>query len=70
MCHAKALSVIPDYDMYLECAKGNLEEEQKVKKLTIFWVFHKKLFKQMLICNTSHHLYPGDESMHMLVVHN
>lgn len=43
MNHGKALAVTTAYDMYLECAEGNLNSDWKVSKPVDFHRFREKL---------------------------
>ena len=68
--HAKDLVVITAYGMYLGCVEGQLGDTWKVERPMSFWEFCEKLSWQILSYMPSHHLYPTDERMLVLVVHN
>jgi hypothetical protein len=63
MLHAKGLVTVIAYDMYLEAAEGNLDEEWHLqdKKIVSFYRFRGKLSKQMLEYDPRNRKYAGDE---------
>jgi hypothetical protein len=63
MIHGKALAVVVAYDMYLECAKGDLDPAWKIEKPMDFWPFREKLSEQMLQYKPTRRKYPGDGNM-------
>ena len=70
MLHTKDLSVVNAYDMHLDCAEGNIEEEWKVEITMTLWEFCDNLSEQMLIYKPSHRVYPGDKWICMVFVYN
>ena len=63
MIHGKALAVVVAYDMYLECAEGDLDPAWKIEKPIDFWSFREKLSEQMLQYKPTRRKYPGDGNM-------
>ena len=63
MLHAKAMAVVIAYDIYQECAEGNLDESWKVDKPLSFWHFREKLSEQMLKYRPVDRKYPGDSNL-------
>lgn len=55
-------AVVVAYDMYLECATGNLNGAWKVEKPVDFFTFREALGIQMLQYSPSNRKYPGDEA--------
>eukprot|EP00957_Ditylum_brightwellii_P119564 9122862-Ditylum_brightwellii.AAC.1 len=45
--HGKALAILIAYDIYLECAKGKLNESLKVEQPMSFWEICDRLSSQM-----------------------
>jgi len=70
MLHGKALAVVVAYDMYLECAEGELEETWKIVDAVDFWTFREALSEQMLVYDPRMRLYPGDEKMRVCTQQN
>ena len=63
MIHRKALAVVVAYDMYLECAEGDLAPAWKMEKPMDFWSFREKKSEQMLQYKPTRRKYPGDGNM-------
>ena len=63
--HALAMIIVLVYDIYLECAEGNINSEWKVekKKRLTFFQFRQNLSTQMLTYSPQKLKYPGDERM-------
>ena len=63
--HALAMIIVLVYDIYLECAEGEINSEWKVeeKKRLSFFHFRNNLSKQMLTYSPAKVKYPGDERM-------
>ena len=59
--HALAIAITCAYDIYLECAEGNLKAEWKVEKPISSWEFQSRLGKQALTYVPKKCMYPGDE---------
>ena len=60
--HAQAMGVVAAYDMYMECANGQLDNSWAIpmnKRMT-FTQFCMKLSEQMLTYDPHHNNYPGD----------
>ncbi len=60
--HAQAMGVVAAYDMYMECADGQLDNSWAIpmnKRMT-FTQFCMKLSEQMLTYDPHHNNYPGD----------
>ena len=53
MLHAKAMSVVVEYDMYLEVAEGNLRGGWNLDEPMDFWRFRENLANGMLKYNPS-----------------
>lgn len=60
MNHGKAAVCAVAYDMYKECAEGNLQEEWAVAKPVSFHRFREKLSKQALTYAPRKNEYAGD----------
>jgi hypothetical protein len=65
MIHGKRLAVVVAYDMYLECAEGQLDPNWKLSRPVDFHRFCEKLAIQMLQYSPKHHRYPGDDKFRM-----
>ena len=63
MLHAKAMTIVTAYDMYIECAAGKLDPLWKVQKPMSFWRFRERLSIQILQYDPQHRLYPGDDAL-------
>jgi len=62
MLHAKAMAAVIAYDMYKECAEGNLRAgEWKIEKPVSFHCFRERLALQMIHYRPQKRAYPGDE---------
>jgi len=62
MLHAKAMAAVIAYDMYKECAEGNLRAgEWKIEKPVSFHCFRERLVQQMMRYHPQQQVYPGDE---------
>jgi hypothetical protein len=63
MLHAKGMIYVITYDMYLECATGNLNHDWKLgaKQIVDFYRWREKLSAQMLGYSPKQRKYPGDE---------
>ena len=62
MLHGMVLAIVAVYDIYIECAEGELVSEWKYK-LIDFWTFRESLSNQMLKYNPIHREYHGDAQM-------
>jgi hypothetical protein len=62
MLHDKSMTIVTAYDMYKECAEGNLDLSWKVP-IEDFHTFREKLSEQMLQYDPHHRLYHGDENL-------
>lgn len=60
--HAQAMGVVAAYDMYMECADGQLDNSWAIPmhKRMSFTQFRIKLSEQMLTYDPRHNNYPGD----------
>jgi hypothetical protein len=58
-----AIAITCAYDIYLECAEGNLKAEWKIEKPISSWEFQCKLGKQALTYLPRKCLYPGDANL-------
>ncbi len=58
--HGLATVIACVYDMYLECAEGELDIEWKIDNPVSYWDFRRILAQQMLTYNSSGQRYPGD----------
>ena len=65
MRHAKAMAVVVAYDIYLEVAEGELNEEWGLREPMDFWRLREKLSRQMLRYKSTARRYPGDDRMRM-----
>jgi hypothetical protein len=63
MLHAKGLAIVIAYDVYKECAEGNLNPLWKIDKPVDFWTFREKLSRGLLQYSPKGHVYPGDSKM-------
>lgn len=61
--HGLAIAIAVAYDIYLECAEGELNPEWKVEKPVKAWQFQSILGKQMLSYLPKKNLYPGDQNL-------
>jgi hypothetical protein len=61
MLHAKAMTVVVAYDVYLECAEGNLDESWKVSNPVDFYTFRETLSRQMMAYDPKKNKYLGDD---------
>ena len=61
MIRGKAMATVVAYDVYLECAEGNLDPDWKVDKPVSFYEFRERQAVQMLHYNAAQRKYPGDE---------
>ena len=63
--HALAMIVVLVYDIYMECAEGEINGEWKVeeKKRISFFDFRDALSEQMLTYCPTNKKYPGDDKM-------
>jgi hypothetical protein len=43
MLHTKAMTIVTDYDMYIECAAGKLNPLWKVQRPMTYWRSHERL---------------------------
>ena len=53
MLHVKAMSVVVEYDMYLEVAEGNLRVKWNLDEPMDFWKFRGNLANGILKYKTS-----------------
>jgi hypothetical protein len=63
MLHGKGMVVAIAYDMYLECAEGNLNPDWKLAKPVDYWTFRERLSDKMLGYKPENRQYPGDQFM-------
>ena len=63
MLHAMALAIVIAYDIYLEVAEGQLDEDWKLAHPVDFWTFCDVLSIQMLEYDPKNCKYRGDDSM-------
>jgi hypothetical protein len=65
MNHAKAMVAAVAYDMYKECAEGNLDSDWKLapKEVASYHKFRDILSKQLLQWDPAYQMYPGDSGM-------
>jgi hypothetical protein len=61
MLHGKAMAIVVAYDIYLECAEGNLDEDWELDKPVDFYTFRETLARQMLAYSPKHRKYLGDD---------
>lgn len=66
--HAFAMIIVLVYDIYLECAEGEINREWMVdeKKRLSFFHFRSSLSQQMLTYSPTNLKYPGDERMRVV----
>jgi hypothetical protein len=62
MLHDKSMAIVTAYDMYTECAEGNLDPSWKVP-IEDFHTFRERLSEQMIQYDPHHRLYPGDDNL-------
>jgi hypothetical protein len=61
MLHAKAMSIVVAYDIYLELAEGMVNNDWKLNKPVDFYTFRETLARQMLSYNPRNVKYLGDD---------
>jgi hypothetical protein len=62
MLHAKKIAIATAYDIYRECAEGNIDKDWKHVAVD-FYRFREKLAKQMLFYDPRNRRYPGDDKL-------
>jgi hypothetical protein len=63
MKHGKAMALVVAYDVYKECAEGNLNLTWKVEKPVTDKRFHDVLSRQLLKWSPVNQVYAGDKRM-------
>jgi hypothetical protein len=63
MNHGKAMALAVAYDVYKECAEGNLNPAWKVDKPVTYKRFHDVLSRQLLEWSPVNQVYAGDKRM-------
>lgn len=61
MRHAKSLTYVMVYQMYVDCASGEVDPDWKLEKPMTHGEFRQKLGEQMCKYSAANLLYPGDE---------
>ena len=63
MLHGKKIGGTIAYDVYRECAEGDLDKDWKLDKVVDFYRFREKLASQQLTYDPSNRHYPGDSKL-------
>ena len=57
MIHYKGLAIVVAYDMYLECAEGDLNKSWNIREPMTFWEFIEILSDKILAYNPTSRTY-------------